>query len=337
MHTRTQLPDNFANARGARWAGHALLFPIWAGVLGLLALVVMHVVAFDERHAFMLADAYLLWVLLPAYPVAVAAVCFRAWSLAIVAGVVVVAHLVWVVPPLFRTVPVDAAAANAPRVRIVSANLRFDNTDHAPTLAQLERFDADVIVLEEVTPAWWEAIGRSRLRSSHPAVVEAVRDHPGGMAILSRDPLRDVEVEDVEGWPIITATVGLGGRAVHLVGVHVPAPLETFTRYQRAQRQVTAIARALPRPRVLAGDFNASPFNRWHAELLDLGFRDAHEAVGRPFAVSWRTRRFPVPPLLIDHVYVDPPIVPVNAREGQAFGSDHRPIVVDLAIPTESP
>jgi endonuclease/exonuclease/phosphatase (EEP) superfamily protein YafD len=325
------------SSRGARWVGHALLIPIWLGALALLALVIAHVVAFDDAHLFMLANAYVLWALLPAYAIAVAAVCFRAWPLAIVAGIVVVAHLVFVLPPLFRTVPVNAAAASAPRVRVVSVNLRFNNTDHAPTLDQLERFDADVIVLQEVTPAWWDAIRASNLAMSHPEVAEAIRDHPGGMAILSREPLRDVEVQEVQTWPIITATVVLAGRAVHLAGVHVPAPLQTFGRNQRAQREVTAIARSLPRPRLLAGDFNASPYNRWHEELLDLGLRDAHEAVGRPFAVTWRTRRFPVPPLLIDHVYADPPIVPVRAAEGRAFGSDHRPIVVDLAILPESP
>jgi endonuclease/exonuclease/phosphatase (EEP) superfamily protein YafD len=271
-------------------------------------------------------------VFLPAYPVVVAALCFRAWPLALVAGVVVVAHLAWVVPPLTRTVPITAAAERAPHVRIVSANLRFDNTDHAPTLAELEHFDADVIVLEEVTPAWWQAISRSRLLTTHPKYVQAVRDHPGGMAVLSRAPLRNVKVRDAQGWPIITATVVLGGRPEHLVGVHVPAPLETFTRNQRAQREVTAIVRKLPRPRLVAGDFNASAYNRWHEDLLDLGLRDAHEAVGRPFAVSWLNGRLPFPPLLIDHVYVDPPIVPVRAREGEAFGSDHRPIIVDLAI-----
>jgi endonuclease/exonuclease/phosphatase (EEP) superfamily protein YafD len=323
--------------RGARWLGHALLLPIWVGVLALLVLVVARIVEFDDRHAFMLANAYTLWVLLPAYLVAVAAVCFRAWPLAGVAGIVVVAHLAWVVPPLVRSVPVNAAAADAPQVRIASANLRFSNTEHARTLAQLDQFDADVIVLQEVTPAWWESIRGSALASSHPEVAEAVRDHPGGMAILSRVPLGDVEVQEAEGWPIITARVTLGGRTINLAGVHVPSPLQTFAENQRAQREVTAIARALPRPRVLAGDFNASPYNRWHQELLDLGLRDAHEAVGRPFATTWRTSRFLVPPLLIDHVYADAPLVPVAAREGEARGSDHRPIVVDLAILPKSP
>ena len=211
------------SSRGARWLGHALLIPIWFGALALLVLVIAHVVAFDDAHLFMLANAYALWVLLPAYAIAVAAVCFRAWPLAIVAGIVVVAHLAWVLPPLFRTVPVNAAAASAPHVRVVSANLRFNNTDHAPTLDQLERFDADVIVLEEVTPAWWDAIKRSDLASSHPEVAEGDPGPSGRHGDPVARPLRDVEVNEAQTWPIITATVVLGGRAVHLAGVHVPS------------------------------------------------------------------------------------------------------------------
>jgi endonuclease/exonuclease/phosphatase (EEP) superfamily protein YafD len=114
--------------------------------------------------------------------------------------------------------------------------------------------------------------------------------------------------------------------------VHLVAPLETFDRNQRAQREITGIARRLARPRVVVGDFNASPYNRWFHELLDLGLRDAHESVGRPFATTWPNGQHLVPPLLLDHLFADPPIVPLRVREGRGEGSDHRPIVVDLAV-----
>jgi endonuclease/exonuclease/phosphatase (EEP) superfamily protein YafD len=114
--------------------------------------------------------------------------------------------------------------------------------------------------------------------------------------------------------------------------VHLVAPLETFSRNQEAQRAITAIARHLARPRVLVGDFNASPANRWFGQLLGLGLRDAHEAVGRPFATTWPNGRHLLPPLLLDHLFADPPIVPLRVREGRGVGSDHRPIVVDLAL-----
>ncbi len=131
---------------------------------------------------------------------------------------------------------------------------------------------------------------------------------------------------------MITATVVLGGRRIHLGGVHPVAPLETFDRNQRAQQAITKVARNLPRPRILVGDLNATPYNRWFDELLDLGLRDAHESVGRPFATTWPNGQRHVPPLLLDHLLADPTVVPVAVREGRGTGSDHRPIIVDLAI-----
>ena len=124
----------------------------------------------------------------------------------------------------------------------------------------------------------------------------------------------------------------VGGRRIHLAGVHPVAPLETFERNQRAQRAITAIARNMARPRVLVGDFNATPYNRWYQQLLDLGLRDAHESVGRPFATTWPNGQQRVPPLLLDHLFADPSVVPVAVREGRGTGSDHRPIIVDLAV-----
>ncbi|MGZ6965683.1 MAG: endonuclease/exonuclease/phosphatase family protein [Acidimicrobiia bacterium] len=301
-------------------------------ILVLLGVVVAHLVAFDREHLFMLANAYTLWIYLPAYPIAVSALLFRAWPLAVTAGLIVVAQLAWVVPPMTRTVTVTDAARSAPHVRVVSANLRFDNGNHAPLVAQLRSFHADLMVLEEVTPAWWNAIEAGGLTSSLPVVVKAVRDDPGGMAILSRYPLTHVMEEHADGWPVITATVMLGGRDLHVVGVHPVAPLEAFEGNQRAQREITAIARRIAKPRVLAGDFNSTPYNRWLEQLLDLGLRDSSDAVGQPFATTWQNGRIPLAPLLLDHVLVDAPIVPIDVREGSGEGSDHRPIVVDLAI-----
>lgn len=305
---------------------------MWIVVIALLTVVVARLLAFDEHRAFMLLDAYTLWILLPAYTVLVAAVCFRRWPLAITATIVVIAHLAWIVPPLTDTVPVSAAARRAPHVRVVTANVRYDNTEHGPLIAELERLRADVLVIQEVTPAWWEAIQRSRLRTAYPHAASDLRDDPGGMAVLSKVPLRRVRVHHAGGWPIITATVELGGRPVQLAGVHVVAPLQTFARNQRAQRAVTAIVRGLPRPRLVLGDFNASPYNRWFEQMLDLGLRDAHQSVGRPFATSWHNARRWLPPLLIDHVFSDPALVALDAAEGTGTGSDHRPVVVDLAV-----
>jgi endonuclease/exonuclease/phosphatase (EEP) superfamily protein YafD len=317
----------------ARKLGRLLLLPVWVLALGLLALAAAHLVAFDDRRVFLLADAYALWLLLPAYAVLIAALCFKARALALVALVVVVAHLAWVLPPVFRTVDVPAAAATSPRLRVVSANVMFDNPHHRTLLHELASYHADVLVLEEITPDWWASIRRSGLLASHRHVVAAPRWGAAGLVIISRLPLRDRRLRDAQGWPIPSATVRIGDRDLHLVGVHVIAPLETFGQNQQQQSVITGIIRRTPAPRIVAGDFNATPTNRWYGQIRDLGLREVHEAVGEPFATTWPNGQHLLPPLQLDHSFVDdPPVVPLRVRQGVGSGSDHRPVIVDYAV-----
>jgi endonuclease/exonuclease/phosphatase (EEP) superfamily protein YafD len=314
-----------------RWVGRVLLAPVWLVVMGLLGLVAARVLAFDDRRIFMLADAYTLWIYLPAYAIVVAAVCFRFRTLAVAGAVVVVAQLAWVVPPVFDTVAAVPTMASVPRLRVVSANLAFTNFDHT-LVRELSGYDADVLFLEEVTPAWWDAIVREGLLASYPEHAESIHNGASGIAVLSRLPLSDVHIANPEIQPIISATMTFQRLAVRLVAVHPVAPIETFARNQDQQRAITAIVRRSARPRIVAGDFNSTMYNAWMQELTGLGLREAHEAVGRSFATTWPNGERHLPPIRIDHVLVDPPLIPTRAAEGRGQGSDHRPIIVDLAV-----
>jgi endonuclease/exonuclease/phosphatase (EEP) superfamily protein YafD len=309
------------------------MIPVWAGALGLLVLLVGRLVAFDELHVLLLADAFVLWFVLPALLVAVAAICFRARVLSVLAVVAVVGLAAWVLPPAFRKASVPAAAATAPRLRMVSANVMFDNPQHTALVDELRSRDADVIFLQEVTPDWWRAIRAGGLLKSHPYFIEAARWGADGMALLSRLPFASRRVLHVGRRPVPTATVRVGRATVHLVDVHVVAPIETFDENRAQQIAITRIVRDTPKPRVVAGDYNATPTNRWYQELLDLGFHEVHEAVGDPFATTWPNGLVRVPPIRLDHVFVDdPPVVPLHVRQGTGAGSDHRPVIVDLAV-----
>jgi endonuclease/exonuclease/phosphatase (EEP) superfamily protein YafD len=97
---------------------------------------------------------------------------------------------------------------------------------------------------------------------------------------------------------------------------------------------VSRIVRRAPRPRIVAGDFNATPYNRWYGDLLDLGLTEVHDATGEPFATTWPNGRLPLPPVRLDHVFTDDRLVPLRVHQGDGPGSDHRPVIVDLAAPT---
>jgi endonuclease/exonuclease/phosphatase (EEP) superfamily protein YafD len=317
----------------ARTLGRILLVPVWAGVLGLLVLVAGRFVAYDDLHLQLLTDAFALWFVLPALLVAVAAICSRARVLSVLAVLVVVGMAVWVLPPVFRSASIPAAAATAPRLRVLSANVMFDNPQHTALVDELKSYDADVIFLQEVTPDWWRAVREGGLLRTHPYVIEAARWGADGMAMLSRRPFLSKQLLHVGRRPVPTATVRVGRTEVHLVDVHVVAPVRSFEENRDQQLAINRIVREAPRPRIVAGDFNATPTNRWYQELIDLGFHEVHEAVGEPFATSWPNATRRVPPIRLDHVFVDdPPVVPLDVHQGTGTGSDHRPVIVDFAV-----
>jgi endonuclease/exonuclease/phosphatase (EEP) superfamily protein YafD len=92
------------------------------------------------------------------------------------------------------------------------------------------------------------------------------------------------------------------------------------------------LTRRLPEPRVVAGDFNATPYNRTMHRMQDLGLDSVHERRGRGLAVTWPNGHRPVAPVQIDHVLVDASVVVLAVTELAGTGSDHKPVLTDLAL-----
>jgi endonuclease/exonuclease/phosphatase (EEP) superfamily protein YafD len=170
------------------------------------------------------------------------------------------------------------------------------------------------------------------LARTHPHVVREPEWGAAGMAILSNRELHDPQVIRLDDRSVPSATIRVGGQAVRLLGVHTIAPNFAFEKNREQQQEVSDIIDAAPRPRVVAGDFNATPYNRWYDELLGLDLTEVHEALGEPFATTWPNGRMPLPPVRIDHVFVDDAIVPLSIHQGVGHGSDHRPVIADLAV-----
>ena len=145
-----------------------------------------------------------------------------------------------------------------------------------------------------------------------------------GVAVLARVPCRDAEVlslgklrRDPASRAVIRCTTALGGAELTVHGTH----MSHITHLSPAQyRRLARLLSPLDRPGVLAGDMNmwgppASSFFR--------GWRRA--VVGR----TWPAHR---PHSQLDHVLVTPALRVVDARVVDGTGSDHRPVVVTLAL-----
>ena len=145
-----------------------------------------------------------------------------------------------------------------------------------------------------------------------------------GVALLARVPCRDPEVlslgklrRDPASRAVIRCTTGLGGAELTVHGTH----MSHITHLSPAQyRRLARLLPPLDRPAVVAGDMNmwgppASSFFR--------GWRRA--VVGR----TWPAHR---PHSQLDHILVTPALRVVDARVADRTGSDHRPVVVTLAL-----
>jgi len=162
----------------------------------------------------------------------------------------------------------------------------------------------------------WKVTGRSRGRRAQRG--------RWGVALLARVVCRDPEVLDLGTLrrdpaqrAVVRCTTDLGGRGLVVHGTH----MSHITHLSPAQYR--RLARLLPptdTPALLAGDMNM-----WGppASSFFSGWRRA--VIGR----TWPTHR---PHSQLDHILVTPPVAVVDARVAPASGSDHRPVVVTLAL-----
>jgi endonuclease/exonuclease/phosphatase (EEP) superfamily protein YafD len=258
----------------------------------------------------------------------------RPWMMAIAFASVAAQGLPALMPGRTASAHAIAPACDGPALRIVSANVLFTNESHAPLVAWLARSDADVIALQEVTPAWEAAL--APLYERYPYRRVFARTDPYGMALLSRWPLdRDAGAIDFagDGLPSLVGMITLpGARAVRVIAMHTHWPVTRRLQQQRdaALHAAAQLAAAGATATVLAGDLNLTPYAPAFARLVDeSGLSDSLEDMAwRP---TWQAGFWPLA-LPIDHVLVPRNACVVAQEIGPDVGSDHRPLAITLRL-----
>ncbi len=277
----------------------------------------------------------------------VAAVCaisfflFRARRWLIAALIVLVMNAA-VIAPWYVPQPLFASKPRVRNFRLVLSNVLWKNKNHAAVVELLRRENPDLFILVEADRPWLEAM--NPLRDAYPHLLTAW-EHDGQIACFSRHPLKDLRTD--EKFQAVMASLDFGGRQVSVMALHPPPPTnDQDFRARNAQLATAAqIARQLPRPLLLAGDLNASLWSPYFAELLQAsGLKAARKGFGvlptwpNFLAVRAEPKSVNLYPLLripIDHCLVSDDIQVVDCRTGSKIGSDHLPLIVDLALPNE--
>ncbi|MDY7100539.1 MAG: endonuclease/exonuclease/phosphatase family protein [Actinomycetota bacterium] len=321
-------------AGGSR-AGAVVGVLSYAAAAALTLVVAVRLVGPSDQPRLVALQALTPYLLVAAYPLTVVGAVRSQRVLTAVGVVLMVAHVAWTVPEIARGRP-DAVPDGAVTVRLVTSNVYEANPTPERLAAHLLDVDADLVLLQELTPELLDTFEAAGLTDGYPHRVLDPLPGAQGSGILSRLPLDDGRAFAVAGWPMTTALVTVGDAEVRVVNVHAAAPLsdENAARWER-QLDELAGARDLGGDHVvLAGDFNATLQHAPLRGLLDADFREAYREAGRGLGATWPVGLVPLvgPLIRIDHVFVTPGLGVADIGLGSGHGSDHRPVVVDLVV-----
>jgi endonuclease/exonuclease/phosphatase (EEP) superfamily protein YafD len=276
---------------------------------------------------FELADVFRLQYLAVLVVAALGALALRRRRLAAVAAALAAANLAVLGVSLIPT----ATAAPGPAagsLRLLVANVEVGNTDFAAVERLVSRARPDVFGVTELTQPMADHLARAL--PAYRARIVRTRHDAYGIGVYSRRPLLDARVMRLpaDGPPTIVARVLVAGRPLTLVVTHVHTPFAGSIHV----RQLHALARtSLGRRVAVCGDFNSPPWSGPLREFAsDARLRDLYG--GRAWSgYSWPTwsSLLRVP---LDNCFVGAGVVVRAHRDGPGDGSDHRPLVVDLAV-----
>ena len=249
--------------------------------------------------------------------------------------------------------------------KVMQFNMQFGQVwdeaegDNAPidldqTIAEIKRYDADIIILQEVEHA--QPGGKqiepppnyTRLHAALPGYHgyfsyprSDVRELPFGigLAIFSKTPLRDTFRVDLPSPPVefefngkkttptdrllIGATTTLHGHELHLLNTHLLAffMLNSSSKLHPEQRRlVIEQLRRISGPVLISGDFNVSDQESLVQQFAAEGFQTVQQA-----EITWRQR-----PYVLDHIFYSKHLKATRYIVKPTDASDHHILTAEF-------
>jgi endonuclease/exonuclease/phosphatase (EEP) superfamily protein YafD len=274
-----------------------------------------------------------------------ATLLFRRWVLTALALLVLMVNGVLVWPVLMPKA--QSARPGVSALTLALINVEHKNRDRVRVGAYIKGCDADLIIVQEVDP-WWDRV-LHEMDIPYSIALSQPGEGSFGIALLVHDTIDDDPafmlldkrvIDFAEGFdgaerPAVQATLLLDGRRVRLLGIHPPPPVSADRTLLRDSvlRRAKQWADEQTDPHIVIGDLNTTPWSYAFSILTDDSqLISTQDGLGNQG--TWPTRLPLMPWLLpIDHCLISEGLVCVDRRIGTATGSDHRPLLVGLALP----
>lgn len=316
---------------------------IWLAFLG-LALVTGFATLADRLWFADMVSFFRPQLALATLAVFCAAVMLRRWLASVALAALLAANALPLAISKVPAAPSADAADPRPNLRIVSANLLYDNVTPSRFGDVLAGLAPDIVITQEARFGWPDVL---RALPGFPYMAGPEVLWWGSNIVLSRYPTRAQLVADMpeSGGPLgggkalrVEVDMPRYERPLVIYAIHAPTP-RTFAGWQARNRYLDALAEKIAAepegtPVVLAGDWNTPVWSPAYQRTLFLSGLEATERSAWPsptrIFASLAGVDFGTP---IDHVAVSRGIAVAGFATGPDFGSDHRPVVADLKLP----
>jgi endonuclease/exonuclease/phosphatase (EEP) superfamily protein YafD len=219
------------------------------------------------------------------------------------------------------------SAGNERFIRVVTYNMWLFNRKLSHIAQFINAANADFAVLQEVLP-WQREKLHMLIQERYPYVIG-----DSDVVIYSKHPPLEneqLEAPKFQGYPrrsmILWATFDVKGVMFDLAGLHLAYPFNP--REQAADMpKLTEFARERERPLIIAGDFNLTP---WSVKLQRFTQESGLKRFNT-FIPTWPMNKLR-PFVAIDNIFASPEFAAISVEAGPPIGSDHRPLVADVAL-----
>jgi endonuclease/exonuclease/phosphatase (EEP) superfamily protein YafD len=271
-----------------------------------------------------------MWTLIPA----VGALIARRWAAAVVA-VLIAFGFGWVTVPR-AVADSDKGPTTGVELRVMTSNMLFGGAD-ATEIVRLVRENAiDVLAVQEFTESGQQALKAAGLEQLLPYNQLAPEWGASGSGLYSRYGFAEQATRRNDGgFQQAHAVVQVpGAGTVHIESVHPLAPASRDMLPGWSADLADQVPAEGGQPKILLGDFNATLDHKPLRDLIDTGYRDAADTVGKGWIGTWGPYDGdPIPPVTIDHVLVDDRIGVKDVRVHSVKDSDHRAVIAWLTLP----
>lgn len=227
------------------------------------------------------------------------------------------------------------AVASDQRLQIITLDVTTSLGTRSPVIGWISTVDADLIFLQQTTPAWIESIREAD--TGYTVIAEPAQSGQSGTIALAKVPYETRVYPVLPGTePIVEVSADLAGRPVTVLSMRADTPSGENDAQLRDELFQAAgeLVASRNEPVIVVGDLNVTRWSHAFRTLTGAGSLNNSED-GFGYQATWPANDWPLAGdyagLPLDHALTTTALTTAGRSIGPAVGSDHLPLIVDIA------